>query len=181
MNLLRRIIEDPRTERVIMTLIVINAVTLGRETSQTVMERIGTTLHVLDQLILAATRLLSPGVERRILDRHSAVARACQLIEREPGASWTVERLARASGSSASHLAALFVRDLGVGPRRVDVDRGDAGVGMRAAQDRGGQHDRRGHAPSCVALELDEDAVSLGDPAHHGSVGTAEDHPVRPT
>jgi voltage-gated sodium channel len=53
MNILGRIIEDPRTERVIMTLIVINAVTLGLETSQAVMERFGTALHVLDQVILA--------------------------------------------------------------------------------------------------------------------------------
>jgi voltage-gated sodium channel len=53
MNFLTRIIEDPRTERVIMTLIVINAVTLGLETSRSVMDRFGTTLHVLDQLILA--------------------------------------------------------------------------------------------------------------------------------
>jgi voltage-gated sodium channel len=53
MKWLRRIIEDPRTERVIMALIVINAVTLGLETNKTVMERWGTALHILDQAILA--------------------------------------------------------------------------------------------------------------------------------
>ena len=42
---------DP--ERVVMTLIVVNAVTLGLETSQAVMARWGTLLHVLDQAILA--------------------------------------------------------------------------------------------------------------------------------
>ncbi len=38
---LRRIVEDPRTDRFIMGLIVLNAVTLGIETSQTAMERFG--------------------------------------------------------------------------------------------------------------------------------------------
>lgn len=53
MGFLRRIIEDPRTERVIMALIVFNAVTLGLETSQTVMASWGTALHLIDQIILA--------------------------------------------------------------------------------------------------------------------------------
>jgi voltage-gated sodium channel len=53
MNFLSRIIEDPRTERIIMALIVINAVTLGLETSQAIMDKYGTVLHVLDQAILA--------------------------------------------------------------------------------------------------------------------------------
>jgi voltage-gated sodium channel len=53
MHWLRRIIEHPWTERVVMTLIVVNAVTLGLETNQTVMARWGTLLHVLDQAILA--------------------------------------------------------------------------------------------------------------------------------
>ena len=53
MEWLRRFIGDPRTERFITSLIVINAVTLGLETSQTVMARFGTLLHILDQAILA--------------------------------------------------------------------------------------------------------------------------------
>lgn len=53
MEWLRRIIEDPRTERVIMALIVINAVTLGLETNKAVMARFGTALHAVDQAILA--------------------------------------------------------------------------------------------------------------------------------
>jgi voltage-gated sodium channel len=53
MQRLRGIIENPWTERVVMTLIVVNAVTLGMETSQAVMARWGTLLHVLDQAILA--------------------------------------------------------------------------------------------------------------------------------
>ena len=53
MHRLRGIIENPWTERVIMTLIVVNAVTLGLETSQTVTARWGTLLRVLDQAILA--------------------------------------------------------------------------------------------------------------------------------
>ena len=53
MNFLPGIINDPRTERFIMALIVFNAVTLGLETSQTVMARWGTVLHIIDQVILA--------------------------------------------------------------------------------------------------------------------------------
>jgi voltage-gated sodium channel len=53
MNFLRKIIQDPRTERVIMALIVINAVTLGLETNKAVMEQFGPALHLLDQAILA--------------------------------------------------------------------------------------------------------------------------------
>jgi voltage-gated sodium channel len=50
---LRAILEDPRTERVVMTLIIVNAVILGLETSPAVMERFGRALEILDHLILA--------------------------------------------------------------------------------------------------------------------------------
>jgi voltage-gated sodium channel len=53
MELLSRVIADPRTERVIMELIVFNAVTLGLETSQTIMAQYGELLHVIDRIILA--------------------------------------------------------------------------------------------------------------------------------
>ena len=46
MEFLRRVVEDPRTERVIMALIIFNAVTLGLETSQTIMAQYGEVLHV---------------------------------------------------------------------------------------------------------------------------------------
>jgi AraC-like DNA-binding protein len=72
----------------------------------------------LDELIVAATRLLSSSATRHLVVRHPSVVRACHLIEREPGADWTLQRLARASGSSASHLAALFQRELGQPPHR---------------------------------------------------------------
>jgi voltage-gated sodium channel len=52
MEILRGIINDPRTERFIMALIIFNAVTLGLETSQTVMAHWGTLLHIVDQAIL---------------------------------------------------------------------------------------------------------------------------------
>ncbi len=53
MTWLRDIVYHPRTERLIMTLIMINAVTLGLETSKTVMDRFGDVLHVIDRVILA--------------------------------------------------------------------------------------------------------------------------------
>ena len=53
MDWLRTIVEDPRTERVIMSLIIVNAVILGLETSRTVMASYGPLLELLDHLILA--------------------------------------------------------------------------------------------------------------------------------
>jgi voltage-gated sodium channel len=53
MQALRRFIEDKRVERAVILLIVINAITLGLETSKTVMESYGGILHVIDQIILA--------------------------------------------------------------------------------------------------------------------------------
>src|SRR5262245_55040734 len=53
MEWLRRIVEDPRTERFITALILINAVTLGFETNQALMARWGSVLHFFDQAILA--------------------------------------------------------------------------------------------------------------------------------
>ena len=53
MEWLRRIVEDPRTERFITALILINAITLGLETNQALMARWGSVLHFFDQAILA--------------------------------------------------------------------------------------------------------------------------------
>jgi voltage-gated sodium channel len=49
---LRKIVDDPRTDRAIMALIVINAVTLGIETSHTAMERFGPVLDAIDRAVL---------------------------------------------------------------------------------------------------------------------------------
>ena len=50
---LTTVVNDPRTERVIMSLIVVNAVILGLETSKTVMASYGLLLEILDHIILA--------------------------------------------------------------------------------------------------------------------------------
>jgi voltage-gated sodium channel len=52
MRMLSSLLADPRFERVILTLIVVNAATLGLETSQNVMSAIGPLLRALDQAIL---------------------------------------------------------------------------------------------------------------------------------
>jgi voltage-gated sodium channel len=52
MQVLRRVIEDKRTERFVIALIIVNAITLGLETSKTVMESFGGVLHAIDQIIL---------------------------------------------------------------------------------------------------------------------------------
>jgi voltage-gated sodium channel len=51
-GILRRIVDDPRTERVIMGLIVLNAVTLGIETSHAAMDRFGSVLDAIDRTVL---------------------------------------------------------------------------------------------------------------------------------
>jgi voltage-gated sodium channel len=50
---LRRIVDDPRTDRVVMALIVLNAVTLGIQTSHEAMERFGPLLEAIDRAVLA--------------------------------------------------------------------------------------------------------------------------------
>ena len=50
---LREVVESERTQRAITGLIVVNAVTLGLETSDAVMARAGGLLHALDRLIVA--------------------------------------------------------------------------------------------------------------------------------
>lgn len=49
---LHKVIEDPRTDRLILGLIVLNAITLGLETSESVMTRYGTWLKVLDRVVI---------------------------------------------------------------------------------------------------------------------------------
>lgn len=53
MDRLKQIVMSPRTERIILVLILINAVTLGLETSPTVMDRFGAALLFLDKAVLA--------------------------------------------------------------------------------------------------------------------------------
>jgi voltage-gated sodium channel len=50
--MLARILKDLRTERMILGLIIFNAVTLGLETSPSVMDRYGPLLHALDRAVL---------------------------------------------------------------------------------------------------------------------------------
>jgi voltage-gated sodium channel len=50
--MLARLVRHPMTERVIITLILINAITLGLETSQTVMSSYGAILTAIDRAIL---------------------------------------------------------------------------------------------------------------------------------
>ncbi|RXF67951.1 ion transporter [Hansschlegelia zhihuaiae] len=53
MSVLARLVAHPVTERAVLALVVVNAVTLGLETSPSVMARWGGPLHLLDQFILA--------------------------------------------------------------------------------------------------------------------------------
>jgi len=49
---LRWLVTHPVFERAILTVIVLNAITLGLETSQSIMARLGTLLHVLDTIMM---------------------------------------------------------------------------------------------------------------------------------
>lgn len=53
MSVLARIVEHKLTERFILVLVVVNAITLGLETSPAIMAQYGRPLHLLDQAILA--------------------------------------------------------------------------------------------------------------------------------
>ncbi|WP_296576857.1 ion transporter [Phreatobacter sp.] len=53
MHALKTLVESPRFESAIMLLIVVNAITLGLETSETVMARFGPLLMAVDKIILA--------------------------------------------------------------------------------------------------------------------------------
>lgn len=53
MNTLARILHDPRTERVVLGLIIFNAITLGLETSPTILGQYGDLLHAIDRAVLA--------------------------------------------------------------------------------------------------------------------------------
>jgi voltage-gated sodium channel len=52
MQMLARILTDPRTERVVLALIMFNAVTLGLETSPSIMAEHGVLLHAVDRAVL---------------------------------------------------------------------------------------------------------------------------------
>ncbi len=52
MKVLARILRDPRTEGVVLALIVFNAITLGLETSPTIMAQHAELLHALDRAVL---------------------------------------------------------------------------------------------------------------------------------
>jgi voltage-gated sodium channel len=51
--MLERLLKDPRTERVILTLIILNAITLGLETSPSAMAAFGPVLIAIDRMVLA--------------------------------------------------------------------------------------------------------------------------------
>jgi voltage-gated sodium channel len=53
MNTLARLLRDPRTEHVVLGLIIFNAITLGLETSPTIVSRYGDVLYALDRAVLA--------------------------------------------------------------------------------------------------------------------------------
>lgn len=52
MDALKRLVENPVTERVVLILVVINAITLGLETSPSAMARWGAALHAIDKALL---------------------------------------------------------------------------------------------------------------------------------
>ena len=100
---LRTIVEDPRTERVIMSLIIVNAVILGLETSKSAMAAFGRLLEILDHVILAvfvieiAARVAWSGVGRRLKSETptaAAVGDAVRSVLRSPTYRANAERIA---------------------------------------------------------------------------------------
>ena len=66
---LRKVIEDPRTDRVILGLIVFNAITLGIETSESAMRHYGPWLRLLDRLVIG---IFIVEISARLLVQRSA-------------------------------------------------------------------------------------------------------------
>jgi AraC-like DNA-binding protein len=52
------------------------------------------------------------------LQLHPAALQARNFIEAQPGHDWTIEELSRRCGVSASHLAHVFTREIGLSPRQ---------------------------------------------------------------
>ena len=65
------------------------------------------------QLTVAVARCLHPHEQNALMGGHEAVARCRQLIAQNLGQALKVEDLARMVGSSASHLSAVFTREVG--------------------------------------------------------------------
>jgi len=135
---LARVIEDDRVERFILTLIVINAVTLGLETSPTVVSYIGPALNLIDTIILTVfviellTRMavydwqfwrdpwsvfdflvvgvaLLPATENLSILRALRVLRALRIITAVPSIRRVVSSLLSAIPSMGSILLLLFL------------------------------------------------------------------------
>lgn len=68
MDALKRLIENPVTERVVLVLVVINAITLGLETSPSAMAQWGAALHALDKILLTvfAAEIIARLIVRRL-------------------------------------------------------------------------------------------------------------------
>jgi hypothetical protein len=73
----RRVIEDRRFERFIVGAIVINAITLGIETSSTAMQQVGGLLHLIDHALLAMSSLRSSPRLRFTVVNSGATPGAC--------------------------------------------------------------------------------------------------------
>lgn len=68
MDALKRLIENPVTERVVLVLVVINAITLGLETSPSATAQWGAALHALDKILLTvfAAEIIARLIVRRL-------------------------------------------------------------------------------------------------------------------
>lgn len=70
-------------------------------------------------LCLEMTRLITRDAKMEPeLRLHSAVARACELLEEHPAERWRLDELAALCGVSVPHLISLFRRDTGQSPRQ---------------------------------------------------------------
>lgn len=90
---------------------------LIREISLDLPQRATGVRLALDYLVLEASRLHERNGSP-LVTLHPAVARARELLDRQPQRAWTLHDLARLTGLSPSHLAECFTREVGVPPHR---------------------------------------------------------------
>ena len=112
MHMLNRILRDPRTERVVLALIMFNAVTLGLETSPSVMAEHGELLHAVDRAVLAVFVVgiaLVPATGSLSVLRALRVLRILRMVTAVPSLRRVVGGLVRALPGMGSILLLLIL------------------------------------------------------------------------
>ncbi|MGW6276970.1 helix-turn-helix domain-containing protein [Kribbella sp. NPDC055071] len=120
---------------------------------------------------------------RSIAPLHPAVSRAAQLMEEDPGRSWTLAQLARATTTERTHLVRLFQRELGAPPIAylnrlreqaaarllVQTDEPVAQIGARVGWEDAGYFARRFRAAYGLSPSAYRNRARTGEARYHAT------------